>query len=170
MLNIVLFRPLIPANTGNIMRTTMAINAKLHIIGPLPYTLDEKSLKRAGMDYISRLPFEYYEDFDAFNSRHHNKDIYYVTRYANKSYTHFDYSDISHEYYLMFGSEDTGIPHDILKSHKEKLLRIPMVANARSLNLSNSVAIVAYEVLRQQSFFNLSDHEVLKIDPLELED
>lgn len=170
MLNLVLYRPLFPANTGNIMRTAMAIGAKLHIIGPLPYTLDEKSLKRAGMDYISRLPFEYYEDYQAFINRHATKDIYFVTRYSNKTYANFNFSDISHDYYLMFGSEDTGIPHEILKDHKDKLLRIPMVPSARSLNLANSVAIVAYEVLRQQNFFNLSDHEVLKNDPLELED
>lgn len=170
MLHIVLYQPLIPANTGNIMRTAMALGAHLHIIGPLPFSLDEKSLKRAGMDYISRLPYEYYDNYEKFNQTHANKDIYYVTRYANKAYSNYDFSDISHDYYLMFGSEDKGIPHDILKEHKDKLLRIPMVANARSLNLSNSLAIVSYEVLRQQKFFNLSDHEVLKMDPLELED
>lgn len=170
MLHIVLYQPLIPANTGNIMRTAMALGAHLHIIGPIPFSLDEKSLKRAGMDYISRLPYEYYDNYEKFSRTHANKDIYYVTRYANKAYSNYDFSDISHDYYLMFGSEDKGIPHDILKEHKDKLLRIPMVANARSLNLSNSVAIVSYEVLRQQKFFNLSDHEVLKIDPLELED
>lgn len=170
MLHIVLYQPLIPANTGNIMRTAMALGAHLHIIGPLPFSLDEKSLKRAGMDYISRLPYEYYDNYDKFNQIHGNKDIYYVTRYANKAYSNYDFSDISHDFYLMFGSEDKGIPHDILKQRKDKLLRIPMVANARSLNLSNSVAIVSYEVLRQQKFFNLSDHEILKVDPLELDD
>lgn len=170
MLHIVLYRPLIPANTGNIMRTAMAINAKLHIIGPLPYQLDEKSLKRAGMDYISRLPFDYYERLESFNQRYPHADIYYVTRYANRSYSHFDFSLVSHDYFLMFGSEDTGIPHDLLKANKNKLLRIPMVANARSLNLANSVAVVAFEVLRQQDFFGLSSHEVIKVDPLGLND
>ena len=170
MLHIVLYQPLIPANTGNIMRTAMALGAHLHIIGPLPFSLDEKSLKRAGMDYISRLPYEYYDNYDKFNQIIGNKDIYYVTRYANKAYSNYDFSDISHDFYLMFGSEDKGIPHAILKQHKDNLLRIPMVAYARSLNLSNSVAIVSYEVLRQQKFFNLSDHEILKVDPLELDD
>lgn len=170
MLHIVLYQPHIPANTGNIMRTAMALGAKLHIIGPLPFSLDEKSLKRAGMDYISRLPFNYYENYEQFHDSHKEKDIYYLTRYANKTYSSFDFSKISHDYYLMFGSEDTGIPHDILAKNKDKLLRIPMVPNARSLNLANSVAIVSYEVLRQQGFFNLSDHEVLKIDPLDLQD
>lgn len=169
MLNIVLYQPLIPANTGNIMRTCMAINAHLHIIGPLPYELNEKSLLRAGMDYISRLPFEYYENYETFLKTHRHKDIYYVTRYANKTYASFDFSQIEQDYYLMFGSEDKGIPHDILKDNKAKLLRIPMVPNARSLNLANSVAICSYEVLRQQGFFNLSDHEVLKKDPLDLD-
>lgn len=170
MLHIVLYRPLIPANTGNIMRTTMALGAKLHIIGPLPYDLSEKSLVRAGMDYLAKVPYAYYENYDKFLESHANKDIYYVTRYSNKAYSQFDFSRIEHDYYLLFGSEDTGIPHDILKAHRDHLLRIPMVPNARSLNLSNSVAIVSYEVMRQQGFFNLSDHEVIKDDPLQLED
>ncbi len=169
MLHIVLYRPLIPSNTGNIMRTCMAIGAHLHIIGPLPYELNEKSLVRAGMDYISRLPFEYYQDYQQFLKSHANKDIYYVTRYANKTYAQFDFTSIASDYFLMFGSEDKGIPHEILKTHKHRLLRIPMVPNARSLNLANSVAIVSYELLRQQGFYNLSDHEVLKVDPLDLD-
>lgn len=169
MLHIVLYRPLIPANTGNIMRTCMAIGAKLHIIGPIPFSLDEKSLKRAGMDYVSRVDFNYYENYEAFLQHFPSKKIFYVTRYANKVYSNSDFSKIAEDYFLMFGSEDHGIPHDILKDHKDTLLRIPMVPNARSLNLANSVSIVAYEVLRQQGFYNLSDHETLKNDPLELE-
>lgn len=169
MLNIVLYRPLIPANTGNIMRTTMALGAKLHIIGPLPYDLSEKSLVRAGMDYLAKVPYFYYESYENFKALHANKDIYYVTRYANKAYATFDFSHVEHDYFLMFGSEDTGIPHDILKAHPDHLLRIPMVPNARSLNLANSVAIVSYEVMRQQGFYNLSNHEVIKDDPLDLD-
>ena len=162
MINIVLFQPEIPQNTGNIIRTTMALGARLHIIKPMGFSLDEKSLKRAGMDYIDDVDLTIYEDIEDFKMQNPNADIYYVTRYAKKTYSSYDFSDVTKDYYFMFGRESTGIPHDILREHEDRLLRIPMVINARSLNLSNSVAIVTYEAARQQKFFSLSTIEAIK--------
>ena len=162
MIHIVLYRPEKPQNTGNIMRTCVAIGAKLHIIGPLSFSIDSKDLKRVGLDYIDDLKMEYYDSFEAFDKKHHDKDIYYVTRYSKKVYSSFDFKDEVKDYYLMFGRESTGIPHDILRDHEDRLLRIPMVPGARSLNLSNCVAIVAYEVLRQQNYLDLSTSEAIK--------
>lgn len=162
MLHIVLYRPEKPQNTGNIMRTCMAIHAELHIIGPLSFSIDSKDLKRVGMDYIDDLKMHYYESYEEFDKKFHNQKIYYVTRYSNQVYSTFDFSNKAEDVYLMFGRESTGIPHDILRAHEDSLLRIPMVPEARSLNLSNCVAIVAYEVLRQQQFFNLSTSEAIK--------
>ena len=162
MLHIVLYRPEKPQNTGNIMRTCVAIHATLHIIGPLTFSIDSKDLKRAGMDYIDDLKMEYYEDYEDFEKRFITDNIYYVTRYSNKVYSTFDLSDQVHDIAIMFGRESTGIPHDILRAHPDRLLRLPMVPEARSLNLSNCVAIVAYEVLRQQNFPGLSTSEAIK--------
>ncbi len=144
------------------MRTCVAIKAKLHIIGPISFSLDEKAIKRSGLDYIDELNMQYYENIDDFYKLNKTADIYYVTRYADKVYSSFDFSNKVHDYYLMFGRESTGIPHELLRLNKDKLLRIPMVPNCRSLNLSNSVAIVAYEVLRQQGFNNLATQEEIK--------
>ena len=162
MINIVLYRPEKPQNTGNIMRTCVAIHATLHIIGPITFSIDSKDLKRVGMDYISDLKMVYYPDIDDFNKKHLNDDIYYVTRYSNKVYSSFDFSDQVKDVYVMFGRESTGIPHDILRAHEDRLLRIPMVPEARSLNLSNCVAIVVYEILRQRKFDDLSTSEAIK--------
>ena len=162
MINIVLYRPEKPQNTGNIMRTCVAIHAKLHIIGPLSFSIDSKDLKRVGMDYIDDLNMTYYPDYEDFLKKHISDDVYYVTRYSKDVYSSFDFSNEIKDYYLMFGRESTGIPHDILNAHKDHLLRIPMVPEARSLNLSNCVAIVAYEVLRQQKYPHLSTSEAIK--------
>ena len=162
MINIVLYQPEKPANTGNIMRTCVAIKAHLHIIGPLTFSIDSKDLKRVGMDYIDELKMTYYESYDTFYKKHKSDEIYYVTRYSKKVYSTFDFKDASRDIYLMFGKESTGIPHDILRAHQDYLLRIPMVSDARSLNLSNCVAIVSYEVLRQQNFPSLSTSEAIK--------
>ncbi len=162
MINIVLYRPEKPQNTGNIMRTCVAIHATLHIIGPLTFSIDSKDLKRVGMDYIGDLKMIYYPTYEGFLSKHHKDKIYYVSRYADKVYSSFDFSNQIEDIYLMFGRESTGIPHDILKEHQDSLLRIPMVPEARSLNLSNCVAIVAYEVLRQQYFPSLATSEAIK--------
>lgn len=162
MINIVLFRPEKPQNTGNIMRTCVAIHATLHIIGPLTFSIDSKDLKRVGMDYIDDLKMYYYPTYEDFLKEHQNKDVYYVTRYSKQVYSSFDFSDPVKDIFIMFGRESTGIPHDILRSHPDRLLRIPMVPEARSLNLSNCVAILAYEILRQQKFIGLSTAEAIK--------
>lgn len=162
MIHIVLYRPEKPQNTGNIMRTCVAIHATLHIIGPLSFSIDSKDLKRVGMDYIDDLKMNYYPTYEAFLAKHSSEDIYYVTRYSDKVYSSFDFSNQVKDIYVMFGRESTGIPHDILRSHPDRLLRIPMVPEARSLNLSNCVAIIAYEILRQQGFNNLSTSEAIK--------
>ena len=153
MLNIVLFEPEIPANTGNIGRTCVATNTRLHLIEPLGFRLDEKSLKRAGMDYWKDLDVTTYIDFDDFLSKNPGAKIYMATTKAPNVYT-----DVSYEpdCYIMFGKESAGIPEEILVHHKENSIRIPMVGDIRSLNLGNSVAIVLYEALRQNNFENMT--------------
>ncbi len=162
MIGIILYRPEKPANVGNIMRTCMATDVKLYIIGPLTFELNDKSLKRAGMDYIKESDFKIFKDLDEAMNYFKDETIYYVTRYSKNVYSSFDYSDIVHDIYFMFGRESTGIPHDLLRANIDKTVRIPMVPSARSLNLSNSVAIVLFEALRQQKFFNLSTQELIK--------
>ena len=162
MLGIILYRPEKPANLGNIMRTCVATSTRLFIIGPLSFELDDKSLKRAGMDYVSELNFKYYKDYEEFELEFKNKNIFYVTRYSKNVYSLMNYKDIADEIYFMFGRESTGIPHDILRKNIDKTVRIPMAPAARSLNLSNSVAIVLYEVLRQQNFHGLATQEEIK--------
>ena len=154
MINIVLYEPEIPTNTGNIMRTCIACNAKLHLIEPLGFRLDEKSVKRSGVNYLDNLNYEVYDDYNDFLAKN-SGDFYYFTRYGKKPHTSFDYSDCTKNIYLIFGKESTGIPKDILKNNLDKCMRIPMSSNVRSLNLSNCVAIVAYEGLRQQNYNNL---------------
>ena len=162
MLHIVLYRPEKPQNTGNIMRTCVAIHATLHIIGPITFSIDSKDLKRVGMDYIDDLKMHFYPNYESFVKANPDVNVYYVTRYARTVYSSYDLSNPLDDIYLMFGRESTGIPHDILKEHEDRLMRIPMVPEARSLNLSNCVALVAYEVLRQQKFPNLATEEAIK--------
>lgn len=162
MIHIVLYRPEKPLNTGNIMRTCVATKSKLHIIGPLSFSLDEKAIKRAGLDYIEDLKMQYYENIDEFYHLNKNANIYYVTRYGDKAYSNFDFSNKINDIYFMFGRESSGIPHDILLKNQDHLLRIPMVSNCRSLNLSNCVAIILYEALRQQNFLDLATQEEIK--------
>ena len=162
MIHVILYRPEKPLNTGNIMRTCMAVKAKLHIIGPITFSLAEKDLKRAGLDYIESLDYDYYENLEEFNKKHSNINIFYISRYGDKVYSNEDFSDAINDIYVMFGRESTGIPHDILREHMDKVLRLPMVPNARSLNLSNCVAIVVYEILRQQKFTDLATSEAIK--------
>ena len=154
MINIVLYEPEIPTNTGNIMRTCIACNAKLHLIEPLGFRLDEKSVKRSGVNYLDNLNYEVYDDYNDFLAKN-SGEFYYFTRYGKKPHTSFDYSDCTKNIYLIFGKESTGIPKDILKNNLDKCMRIPMSSNVRSLNLSNCVAIVVYEVLRQQNYNDL---------------
>ena len=162
MIHIVLYRPEKPQNTGNIMRTCVAIHATLHIIGPITFSVDNKDLKRVGMDSIDDLKMHFYPTYEDFVKENGAADIYYVTRYAKTVYSSYDFSKKIEDVYLVFGRESTGIPHDILKEHQDRFMRIPMVPEARSLNLSNCVALVAYEVLRQQKFPNLATEEAIK--------
>ena len=149
MLNIVLHEPEIPANTGNIGRTCVATNTRLHLIEPLGFRLDEKSLKRAGMDYWDQLDVRTYIDYNDFLEKNPGAKIYMATTKAEKVYT-----DVSYEpdCYIMFGPESRGIPEEILVKHPDTSVRIPMWGETRSLNLSNSVAIILYEALRQNGF------------------
>ena len=163
MIHIVLYRPEKPQNTGNIMRTCVAIHATLHIIGPITFSVENKDLQRVGMDYIDDLKMEFHPTYEDFLKAYPTANTYYVTRYAKTVYSSYDFSKlIAEDIFLMFGRESTGIPHDILKAHQDKLMRIPMVPEARSLNLSNCVALVTYEVLRQQNFPNLATEEAIK--------
>lgn len=161
MIHIVLFQPEIPQNTGNIMRTCAATNTRLHIIKPMGFKLDEKSVRRSGMDYRDMVEAEVYEDFDDFSSKNNGR-YFFITRYGQKAPSDVKFQAVKEDIYLIFGRESTGIPKSILRPHIEDCLRLPMVADARSLNLSNTVAIVVYEVLRQLDYPGLSPVEVLK--------
>ena len=156
-LNIVLYEPEIPANTGNIGRTCVATGTKLHLIEPLGFSLSEKALKRAGMDYWSQLDVERYVNYEDFLQRNPGDKIYMATTKAKKIYSEASYEP---DCYIMFGKESAGIPEEILVEHPEECVRIPMIGETRSLNLSNSVAIVLYEALRQNQF----DHMKLEGD------
>lgn len=161
MINIVLFEPEIPQNTGNIMRTCVAVGARLHLIKPLGFELSDKQLKRSGMDYIEELDYFVYEDYKDFVSK--NSGYYfYITRYGKKTYSDVDYNEIKDNIYLIFGKESTGIDKNILKNNLDHCFRIPMKKDIRSLNLSNCVAIVLYEVLRQINYLGLSKFETIK--------
>jgi len=149
MLNIVLFEPEIPQNTGNIGRTCVATGTRLHLIGPLGFSLSEKYLKRAGMDYWKDLDVTEYVGYEDFMKRNPGAHIYMATTKADKAYTQVEYKDGD---YIMFGKESAGIPEEILVRHHKDCVRIPMLSEIRSLNLSNSVAIVLYEALRQGGF------------------
>ena len=159
MINVVLYQPEIPGNTGNIMRTCVATNTKLHLIKPLGFSLDEKYIKRSGVNYIQYCDYTVYENWEDFLSKNEGT-FYYLTRYGHKPHTSFDYSNKDENIYLIFGKESTGIPKSILKDNLDNCMRIPMTKDVRALNLSNCVAIVCYEVLRQQSY-----RDLLKTEP-----
>lgn len=148
-LNVILHEPEIPANTGNIGRTCVATGTRLHLIEPLGFRLNDKTLKRAGMDYWEHLDVTRYDDWDNFLERNPDAKIYYATTKGKHVY-----SDVTYEpdCFLMFGKESGGIPEEILVRHPDNCIRIPMIGDTRSLNLSNSVAIVLYEALRQNHF------------------
>ena len=154
MINIVLHEPLIPQNTGNIMRTCVATGAKLHLIEPLGFKLDEKSIKRSGVNYIDKLEYKTYKNFEEF-TKENEGEYYFFTRYGKKPHTDFDYTTTDKDIYLIFGKETTGIPKEILRQNLDRCMRLPTTANVRSLNLSNCVAIATYEVLRQLDYPDL---------------
>lgn len=151
-LNIVLFEPEIPSNTGNIGRTCVATGTRLHLIEPLGFSLSEKALKRAGMDYWKELGVTRYLDFEEFLEKNPGAKLYMASTKAPHCYTEVSYEP---DCFIMFGKESAGIPEEILLQYKETAVRIPMAEDTRSLNLSNSVAIVLYEALRQNGFAQL---------------
>ena len=151
-MHIILHQPEIPGNTGNIGRTCVATGTPLHLIEPLGFRLDEKSIKRAGMDYWPLLEVHRYMNFEEFQAMHPGAKIWMATTKARRVYTEVAYSP---DDYIMFGKESAGIPEEILVEHEESAIRIPMLDSIRSLNLSNSVAIVLYEALRQNGFAGL---------------
>ena len=161
MINVVLYEPEIPQNTGNIMRTCAGTGVFLHLIEPLGFKLDEKNIKRCGVNYINYCNYKVYKNFDEFKAQNVGK-YYFFTRYGKKPHTSFDFSDINENIYLIFGKESTGIPKEILKNHLDDCMRIPMNSNIRALNLSNSVAIGVFEVLRQQNYRDLLFTEPFK--------
>ena len=151
-MNIVLHQPEIPANTGNIGRTCVATGTALHLIEPLGFRLGEKELKRAGMDYWDKLNVTRYMNYSEFLEKNQGAKIWMATTKARKVYTEVEFSP---DDYIMFGKESAGIPEEILVENEDRCIRIPMLDSIRSLNLSNSVAIVLYEALRQQGFSGL---------------
>ena len=169
MINIVLHEPLIPQNTGNIMRTCVATNSKLHLIEPLGFKLDEKNVKRSAVNYLDHLNYKVYKNFEEFKEKNPG-EYYFFTRYGKKPTSSFDFSNKEKEIYLIFGKETTGIPKDILRNYLDRCIRIPTTANVRALNLSNCVAIATYEVLRQQDYLDLLRTEPHKGEDWLLED
>jgi len=151
-LNIVLVEPEIPQNTGNVARTCAATGAALHLVKPLGFKIDSAKLKRAGLDYWDELDITYYDNLDDFMNRHKSDNLYFFTTKAPRCYTYVRYADNP---YLLFGKETAGLPESILKANMDNCVRIPMRNNLRSLNLSNSVAVAVYEVLRQNDFNEL---------------
>lgn len=152
LLNIVLLEPQIPQNTGNISRTCAVTGARLHLVGPMGFKISQKEVKRAGLDYWDMLDITYYDSTEDFFKKNKGQTFYYFTTKGRHIYSGIEYPDNA---YLVFGREDKGIDEEILYSNEEYCVRLPMINDARSLNLSNTVAIAAYEFLRQKNFENL---------------
>lgn len=152
-LNIVLIEPEIPQNTGNIARTCAATGARLHLVGPMGFTITDKQVKRAGLDYWDKLDITYYNSTEEFFDKNKGENFYYFTTKAEQSHSDIEYPN---NCYLVFGKETKGLPEDLLKSNHDNCVRLPMRGIIRSLNLSNAVAIGTYEVLRQWDYPQLS--------------
>lgn len=152
LLNIVLVEPEIPQNTGNISRTCAATGTVLHLVRPFGFSLEDKYLKRAGLDYWDKLEIYCYDSFQEIKEKYSSYDFYYATTKAPKAYTDITYSE---NCFIVFGKETAGLPQELLDENKEYCIRIPMIKGIRSLNLSNSVAIILYEALRQNGFRGL---------------
>ena len=157
-IHIVLLEPEIPQNTGNIARTCAATGASLHLIRPMGFEIDDKKLKRAGLDYWDKLDITYYDGLADFMARHKGACIYYFTTKAPRAYTEISYPD---EVFIMFGKESAGLPEELLFQNPDRAVRIPMREHLRSLNLSNSVAIAVFEILRQYQFDGLCEEGAL---------
>ncbi len=152
-INIVLYSPEIPQNTGNISRTAAVTGAHLHIIKPIGFEISDRTLKRAGLDYWDKLSVTYYENYSDFLSKNPDAEMYFYSAKGRKSYTDIEYPD---NVYLVFGRESVGLPRELLLENADRCLRIPMLGGVRCLNLSNSVAVAVYEVLRQSGFSGFS--------------
>lgn len=157
-LNIVLVEPEIPQNTGNIARTCAAIGAKLHLVHPLGFSISEREVKRAGLDYWDKLEIEEHISFEKFLEKYkpEENNMFFVTTKGKNVYSDVDYSEMN-EVFTLYGKETKGLPEDVLKKYLDKTIRIPMKKDLRSLNLSNSVAIVSYDIYRQCKFNNLEE-------------
>lgn len=154
-LHIVLYQPEIPANTGNIARTCLATNTTLHLIHPLGFSTDNKMLKRAGLDYWKNVNvIEYETIFDLYN-QYKDGIFYYIENFGEQYYTDYDFGNVEEEIFFVFGKETTGIPKELIEGNEERCLRVHMSEHVRSLNLSNTAAIIIYEALRQQGFPNI---------------
>ncbi|WP_137743646.1 tRNA (uridine(34)/cytosine(34)/5-carboxymethylaminomethyluridine(34)-2'-O)-methyltransferase TrmL [Robertmurraya siralis] len=153
--HVVLYQPEIPANTGNIARTCAATDTTLHLIRPLGFSTDDKMLKRAGLDYWEYVDIVYYDSLDEFFEKNAGGEFFYLTKFGTKPHSAYDYSQKEQDYYFLFGKETTGLPKDLIAANPERCLRIPMNENVRSLNLSNTAAILVYEALRQQEYLHL---------------
>lgn len=153
--HVVLYQPEIPANTGNIARTCAATDTQLHLIKPLGFSTDDKMLKRAGLDYWQHVHIAYYDSLDEFFAKNAEGEYYYLSKFGKVPHTSFDYSDSEKNHYFLFGRETTGLPKDLIATNQKRCLRIPMNDNVRSLNLSNTAAILVYEALRQQNYPSL---------------
>ena len=165
--HIVLFEPLIPANTGNIARTCAATDAVLDLIKPLGFETDDKHLKRAGLDYWASVQITYHDNLDAFLSTVPDlNQLYLITKFSDLTYSDVDFSDTQKDWYLLFGKETTGLPEPFERAHADHCLRIPMTNKVRALNLSNSAALVIYEVMRQQNFNGLEKSHLYPHDKL----
>lgn len=154
--HIVLYQPEIPANTGNIARTCLATNTTLHLIHPLGFSTDDKMVKRAGLDYWRHVQIHEYDSIEMLYDKYKDGTFYYIENYGDSSYTDYDYSDLDEDLFFIFGKETTGIPKKLVEGKEDHCLRIPMTDKVRSLNLSNTAAIIIYEVLRQQGFHGLT--------------
>ncbi|WP_461202002.1 tRNA (uridine(34)/cytosine(34)/5-carboxymethylaminomethyluridine(34)-2'-O)-methyltransferase TrmL [Anoxybacillus sp. TBDG-1] len=154
-LHVVLYQPEIPANTGNIARTCAATGTSLHLIRPLGFSTDDKMLKRAGLDYWEYVDVHYYDSLQELFDKYKEGEFFFITKFGQTYYTSFDYSDSTKDYFFVFGRETSGLPKDLIENNMERCLRIPMNEYVRSLNLSNTAAILVYEALRQQSFPNV---------------
>ncbi|MEW9503124.1 tRNA (uridine(34)/cytosine(34)/5-carboxymethylaminomethyluridine(34)-2'-O)-methyltransferase TrmL [Jeotgalibacillus marinus] len=150
--HIVLYQPEIPANTGNIARTCAATGTTLHLIRPLGFSTDDKMLKRAGLDYWTFVDIKYYDSIDDFFKENEQGEYFFLTKYGEKPHSTFDYRDQQKDYYFIFGRETSGLPMDVIEKNKDKAIRVPMNDHVRSLNLSNTAAILVYEALRQQDY------------------
>lgn len=154
-IHVVLYQPQIPANTGNIARTCAGTDTSLHLIRPLGFSTDDKQLKRAGLDYWENVKIHYYDSLEEFFERNAGGEFYYLTKFGEQPHSTFDYSDQDSEIFFIFGRETTGLPKDLIRENMDRCLRIPMTDKVRSLNLSNTAAILVYEALRQQNYREL---------------